>query len=164
MSNKKQLKPADLDDSYQALLEQYYESNQTPKEFISTCLREGAVTASDASSLLNRLSSDFTKRSYALADVSDERFFRFGLYETTKEDCENSPVFMIQCADELREYEEDVLKLLETFSRDLAHLVVEKETKNEDMLVNPVQPYRDATSDKEQLAMLEAWEPNMLMN
>ena len=162
MSDKKQLKPADLDDSYQALLEQYYESNQSPKEFISTCLREGAVTASDAGSLLDRLSSELTKRSYALADVSDDRFFRFGLYETSKDDCENSPVFIIQCADELRDYEDDVLKLLEAFSRNLAHLVVEKETK--DTLVNPVKANKAVMSDKEQLTMLETWEPNMLIN
>jgi|GEM_PF-5277238 len=162
MSDKKRLKPADLEDNYQALIEQYHQSNQTPKEFISACLRKGSVTAGDANSLLARLSEELTKRSYALADVSDEQFFRFGLYETSKEDCENSPLFIIQCAEELRMYEVEVLQLLECFSKSLAHLVVEKETVDQ----TPVQSVNTprATSEKEQLEMLKKWEPDVLMS
>ncbi len=108
---------------HQDLLERFRDSRQTPREFITYCLKNNMVSGADALELLTVLKSKVTTRSFALADLSDEEYFRQGLYETTREDSENNPVFVIQFDNKLEEYSEDIQELLETFSRNVAELV-----------------------------------------
>ncbi|WP_281645841.1 hypothetical protein [Parendozoicomonas sp. Alg238-R29] len=113
------------------LLNRFRDSRQTPKEFISQCLQNGMVSGADALELMSVLKSKITTRSFTLADLTDEDHFRHGLYETTLEDSENNPVFVIQFDQKLTEHAKEIQELLEGFSRDVAELVSESE--NEDL-------------------------------
>ncbi len=112
---------------HQGLLERFKDSRQTPREFITQCLQAGLVSGADALELMPALKSKVSTRSFALADLSDEQHFRQGLYETTLEDSENNPVFVIQFDQKLQSHSEEIQTLLENFTRDMAELVSQYE-------------------------------------
>ncbi|CAM3603251.1 hypothetical protein [Parendozoicomonas haliclonae] len=136
MINKKSPGP-DRDDHgtvasrHQELLEMYRHSGQTPQEFVTDCLQNRMLSGADALELMSVLTSKTTTRSFALADLTDEEFFRMGFYETTREDTENSPIFIMQFNNELVEHSEAIQTMLEQFSRDLAELITEKQAQDE---------------------------------
>ena len=112
---------------HQELLDKFRSSRLTPKEFITNCLQNGMVSGADALELMGVLKSKVTTRSFALADLSDETHFRQGLYETTMEDTENNPVFVIQFDYNLSEYSHEIQEMLEVFSRSLAEMISQKQ-------------------------------------
>ncbi|MCL6270866.1 hypothetical protein M3P05_13125 [Sansalvadorimonas sp. 2012CJ34-2] len=107
---------------HQELIDQFHNSNLSPKEFVIRCLANRTVSAADAIDLMTVLKAKVLTRSFALADLSDDDFYRLGLYETMGEDVENNPLFVIQLNNSMREHSEAVSDLLEDFSRKLAEL------------------------------------------
>lgn len=113
----------DLLERYEILINRFRESHQDPQDFIADCLREGAVTTNDAVLLMRYLKSSVESRSFALANLSDESYFRLGLYETDLPDSENNPVFVIQFDDRLNQHKEKIDVVLEEFARSVAEIV-----------------------------------------
>ena len=116
---------------HQDLIDQFRQSHQTPKEFITRCLLNRTVSAADAIELMTELKSKVLTRSFALADLSDEDFYRLGFYETEGQDVENNPLFVIQFNGMMREHDKEVSNLLEEFSRKLAELVTRYHKKHD---------------------------------
>ena len=108
---------------HQDLIDQFRNSHQTPKEFITRCLLNRMVSAADALELMTVLKSKVLTHTFTLADLSDEEFYRQGLYETSGDDVENSPLFVIQFSDFMRDHQKEVGELLEDFARKMAELV-----------------------------------------
>ena len=116
---------------HQELLDKFRSSKQTPKEFITQCLQNGMVSGADALELMTVLQSKITTRSFALADLSDDDCFRQGLYETTRDDSENNPIFVIQFDQKLIDHSEAIQEMLETFARGMAEFVSQYEDAEE---------------------------------
>ncbi len=134
MTNKKS--PSAVDGSngrtasrYEKLVERFRISGQTPREFVTRCLQRNMVSGADALELMALLSAKTVTRSFALADLTDEEHFRLGFYETTVEDSENKPIFIMQFDNELVQYSDAIQELLEGFARNLAELISDYENK-----------------------------------
>ena len=112
----------DLPERYEVLINRFRESSQEPQDFIADCLREGIVTANDALDLMRYLGSSIDSRSFALVDLSDDEYFRLGLYETNRPDSEN-PIFVIQLDGRLSRYKEEIDAAVEGFARSVAEIV-----------------------------------------
>ena len=159
MTQKKRKKFDHSEENYQKLLQQYHESNETLHEFILSCLKNEEIETSDMNTLYQRLSTDTARYSYALVDVSDERFLRFGFYETSKKECENTPIFIIQCTNELRHHETELLHMLERFSRQLVHYIAHTNNTDAAILLSEEKNSKKCTK-RNQTAFLEAWQPS----
>ena len=123
MMNKKNPGTDSIFNRHQELIEQFRDSRQTPREFLTRCLESRKVSAADALELMTVLKSKVLTRTFTLADLSDEDSFRLGLYETSQEDTENNPIFVIQFSESVREHSGEAKTLLEEFSRNLAEMV-----------------------------------------
>lgn len=133
----------DFLERYEMLISRFRESHQNPQDFIADCLREGAVTANDAILLMKYLKSSVESRSFALADLSDESYFRLGLYEADHPDSENNPVFVIQFDGRLNQHKEKIDVVLEEFARSVAEILCL------DTEVETLPPSTDYEIDKE---------------
>ncbi len=122
---------------HQELLEMYRHSGQTPREFVADCLQNRMLSGADAIELMEVLVAKTTTRSFALADLTDDDHFRLGFYETTLEDTENSPIFIMQLNHELVKHSEEIQVFLEPFARELAELISEHQDVELPEEVNP---------------------------
>ena len=112
---------------YQELMELFRASGQTPKEFVTRCLQKNMVSGASAIELMSMLSAKTMTRSFALANLTDDDHFRLGFYETTVEDTENKPIFIMQLDHDLVKHADAIEEMLETFARNLAEMISEKD-------------------------------------